>query len=109
MESAFLEAIKENTDFEGLLVTELSPGATKFCPASPVPLHCPPHPARRVLRHGWEASHPGPALGHPLPAHLPGASRSKTCCISHTAAPRAPAPEPVSLVVGWEGRGKAPC
>ena len=35
MGSAFLEAITENTDFEGLLVTDLSPGATKFCPASP--------------------------------------------------------------------------
>ena len=41
--SAFLEAIKENTDFEGLLVTDLTSGATKFCRASPV-LCTVPHP-----------------------------------------------------------------
>lgn len=41
--SAFLEAIKENTDFEGLLVTDLTSGATKsavpppFFALSPIP------------------------------------------------------------------------
>lgn len=32
-----LGTVKETTDFEGLLVTDLTPGTTKFCPSSTVP------------------------------------------------------------------------
>lgn len=48
MGSAYLEAIKENTDFEGLLVTDLTSGATKLCRASPV-LCTAPHPPSAAL------------------------------------------------------------
>lgn len=37
VEIALLEALKENTDYEGLLGTDLTPGAPRFCPFSTHP------------------------------------------------------------------------
>ena len=39
---AFQEALKENTECKGLLVTDLIPEATRFCPSSTHPASNPP-------------------------------------------------------------------